>query len=80
MRGVAKTPLNNFSTINDLAKQITEIKNVLLDLPVYFGSGSPENQVHAKVGSMYLRSDGGTSTTLYVKESGDITKTGWVAK
>jgi len=43
------------------------------------GTGSPETVVAAPVGSLYLRLDGGASTTLYVKESGTA-KTGWVAK
>lgn len=43
------------------------------------GSGSPESSVTASIGSLYLRTDGGTSTTLYVKESG-TGNTGWVAK
>lgn len=43
------------------------------------GSGSPEGQVTAVVGSMYTRTDGGANTTLYVKESG-TGNTGWAAK
>jgi len=43
------------------------------------GSGSPNGVVTAVVGSMFTRTDGGTSTTLYVKESGSG-NTGWVAK
>lgn len=43
------------------------------------GSGSPEGVVTAVVGSLYTRTDGGASTTLYVKESG-TGNTGWVAK
>lgn len=43
------------------------------------GSGSPEGSVTAPIGTLYLRSDGGASTTLYVKESG-TGSTGWVAK
>lgn len=43
------------------------------------GSGSPESAVTAPVGSIYTRTDGGASTTLYVKESGSG-NTGWVAK
>lgn len=43
------------------------------------GSGSPESVRTAKVGSIYLRQDGGASTTLYVKESG-TGNTGWIAK
>lgn len=43
------------------------------------GAGTPEGAVTATVGSLFLRSDGGASTTLYVKESG-TGNTGWVAK
>lgn len=43
------------------------------------GAGSPEGVVTAPVGYLYLRSDGGAGTTLYVKESG-TGNTGWVAK
>lgn len=43
------------------------------------GSGTPEGVVTAPVGSLYTRTDGGATTTLYVKESG-AGNTGWVAK
>lgn len=44
------------------------------------GTGEPgAGGVVAPIGSIYLRIDGGTSTTLYVKESG-TDSTGWVAK
>jgi hypothetical protein len=43
------------------------------------GTGSPEGAVTAGVGSIYTRTDGGASTTLYVKESG-TGNTGWIAK
>lgn len=46
---------------------------------IYTGSGSPEGAVTAVVGSLFTRTDGGTGTTLYVKESGSG-NTGWVAK
>lgn len=46
---------------------------------VYFGTGSPESVVTANVGSLYLRTDGSTTTTLYVKTSG-TGNTGWTAK
>jgi hypothetical protein len=41
--------------------------------------GTPEGVVTANVGSLFLRTDGGANTTLYVKESG-TGNTGWVAK
>lgn len=43
------------------------------------GTGTPEGAVTAPVGTLFVRSDGGTSTVLYVKESGSG-NTGWVAK
>tara|TARA_R110000772_G_C13310276_1_gene440178 strand:- start:20381 stop:21604 length:1224 start_codon:yes stop_codon:yes gene_type:complete len=43
------------------------------------GTGTPEAAVTAPIGSLFTRTDGGASTTLYVKESGTGT-TGWVAK
>lgn len=42
------------------------------------GTGSPESAVTAAIGSTYRRTDGGASTTLYVKESG-TGNTGWTA-
>jgi hypothetical protein len=43
------------------------------------GAGTPEGAVTAAVGSMFTRTDGGASTTLYIKESG-AGNTGWIAK
>lgn len=43
------------------------------------GIGTPEGVVTANVGSLFLRLDGSTSTTLYVKTSG-TGNTGWTAK
>lgn len=41
------------------------------------GTGSPEGVVTGAVGDLFLRTDGGAFTTLYVKESG-AGNTGWV--
>ena len=43
------------------------------------GTGTPEGNITAPVGSLYTRVDGGASTTLYIKESGSG-NTGWIAK
>lgn len=43
------------------------------------GTGSPEGVVTATIGAIWIRTDGGASTVLYVKESGSG-NTGWVAK
>jgi hypothetical protein len=47
---------------------------------VLSGTGTPEGVVFGSVGDIFLRTNGGASTTLYVKESGGGTQTGWVAK
>lgn len=44
------------------------------------GGGSPEGAIVASIGSQWLRTDGSTSTTLYVKTANDTTNTGWTAK
>lgn len=46
---------------------------------VLTGTGSPAGVVVANPGSLFLRTDGGAGTTLYVKES-LTTSGGWVAK
>lgn len=43
------------------------------------GNGAPTGSVVAPVGSLYMRTNGGANTTLYVKESGSD-ENGWVAK
>lgn len=48
----------------------------LIDRSVSSGSGSPEGVVTAKIGSIYLRTDGASGTTLYTKVSG-TGNTGW---
>jgi len=54
---------------------------VLLDgaCLVRTGTGSPEGAVLGKPCDVYLRSDGGAGTTVYRKESGVATNTGWIA-
>lgn len=47
---------------------------------IYTGIGSPNGVVPANPGSLYLNQSGGANTTLYVKESGSATNTGWAAK
>lgn len=48
-------------------------------IAVRTGAGTPEGVVTAQVGSLFLRSDGGVGTTLYVKQTGGG-NTGWAAK
>jgi hypothetical protein len=62
---------------------ITTGKQVLFKFDadlIMVGPGSPVNAVIASPPTIWLRTDGGANTTLYVKESGIGTSTGWVAK
>jgi hypothetical protein len=45
---------------------------------LFQGTGSPEGVVTARIGSMYLRTDGGQASAVYYKESGS-SNTGWLA-
>lgn len=71
-----KDPVNAFQ----LSPVLEDIDRLFQTLPIYSGNGDPESVVAAKIGSLFLRLDGGTSATLYVKESDDGGVTGWVAK
>lgn len=45
---------------------------------LFTGTGTPEGVVTARIGSMYLRRDGGPGTAVYYKEQG-LAALGWVA-
>jgi hypothetical protein len=65
---------------NDSVSGFTRLELGTANLGISRGTGSPEGVVTALVGSLYLRTDGGAATTLYVKESSPTPSTGWVAK
>jgi hypothetical protein len=67
-------------SLYDFLRRVVQAVNAHDDTRVLTGQGSPEGVVVAKVGRLYARSDGGAGTTLYVKESGNNTNTGWAAK
>lgn len=50
----------------------------LLGANLFAGTGTPEGAVTARIGSQYMRTDGGQGTVLYYKESG-TGATGWIA-
>lgn len=68
------------SDITVTESQISDLQDYITTTTIRSGVGTPEGSVQGNVGQLYLRLDGGTSTTLYVKESGAGTDTGWVAK
>jgi len=68
------------SVLNEMLKKLFDV--VAGDgekVRVFTGFATPENVIVAKIGSLYLRQDGGAATSLYVKESG-TGATGWIAK
>ena len=67
-------------SLYDFLRRVVVSVNGLDDTRVLTGVGSPEGVVTASVGRLYTRTDGGAGTTLYVKESGVNTSTGWTAK
>ncbi len=65
---------------NLYAKSQSVYMNATGTVSIKAGTGDPEGVVAAGVGSLWIRTDGGTTTTLYVKETGTTTSSGWVAK
>lgn len=59
--------------------RLTAIHDLKADVVEVVGAGTPEGNVVAGVGSIFIRTDGGASTSRYFKESG-TGNTGWVAK
>lgn len=76
-----QVPAESFFAFDLLYRYLTglEIDVTAIESRVRHGVGSPESYVAAPVGTLYVRSDGGAGTTLYVKESG-TGNTGWIAK
>jgi hypothetical protein len=60
--------------------QVSGLDTFVTSDSIKSGAGTPEGSVRGSIGNVYLRSDGGASTSFYVKESGINTTTGWVAK
>lgn len=45
---------------------------------IFSGSGSPEGVVTGRPGDLYLNIVGGAGTSIYTKQSGNETNTGWI--
>jgi len=65
--------------VKDAFRELANILAKISELPIYTGTGTPESVITAGIGSIFLRTDGGASTSIYIKESG-TGDTGWVAK
>jgi Right handed beta helix region len=71
------TPIN---LVGFSAAALVRHSNTGAGLPLWTtGTGTPQGVVTAPVGSLFLRTDGGAGSVMYVKESG-TGNTGWVAK
>ena len=71
-------PVEDYDPVNkNYIDQPIEIEKT--GAKIYGGYGSPEGEVVAQKGSIYLRKDGGANTSIYIKETG-VEKTGWIAK
>lgn len=66
--------------LDEIISRVTTIPFAIGTARIHSGTGSPENRIKGSIGDLYLRTDGSTSTTFYVKESGKETKLGWIAK
>lgn len=72
-----------YSAINQFGNIKFQTGHIAFDatneVKILVGTATPEGAVTGGVGSLFLRTDGGAGTVLYVKESG-TGNTGWVAK
>jgi hypothetical protein len=72
------------SSLSSIPSSVSYVNTVYLGSAtssptIQSGTGNPEGIITGVVGSLFLRTDGGSGTTLYVKESGTGT-TGWASK
>lgn len=68
-------PLEVQEVVRELAAAINDVRR-----RVQRGTGSPESRIAGYRGDIWQRTDGGTSTCIYIFEGVDGALTGWVAK
>jgi len=80
--GTASGSRHQFN-VNAVAKAVIDNKGIVVGASgnpfISAGSATPESAVTAPIGSIFIRTDGGASTSVYFKESG-TGNTGWVGK
>jgi len=64
--------------LEDVLDAVRPLQLLGNDIEILAGEATPEGAITANVGSLFLRTDGGASTTLYIKETG-TGNTGWRA-
>ncbi len=81
--GKFKTPIYTgqdvIATVTGLGNTPDHDTGVIALGGILTGTGSPEGVITAPIGTLYLRTDGGAGTSLYVKESG-VGNSGWAGK
>lgn len=65
--------------LQSVLREVAQEVNVLAGR-VFVGAGTPEAVIVADKGSIYLRTDGSTSTSIYIKTADAGLATGWTAK
>lgn len=66
----------------EAAKALIQLLQKIIELAphTHYFEGNPNGNVVGDVGDLSINHGGGAGTTLYVKESGNGTNTGWVGK
>jgi hypothetical protein len=68
-------PLEVQEALRDMVRELNDLRR-----RVQRGAGSPEGVIVGVRGDIWQRTDGGATTSLYVKTSNDGLATGWTAK
>ena len=71
---IDELPLEPQRVIRELAEQVNIAAGYL-----FVGAGDPSGNIVANRGAVYLRTDGGAGSTLWIKEADDGLATGWTA-
>lgn len=72
---LAGLPLEVQDVLREIARELNDVRR-----RVQRGTGTPENRIVGFKGDIWQRTEGGTSTGIYVFEGTDGALTGWVAK
>lgn len=80
LTGTSSEDLREFAAQMQRNLEMLAAAIVLPERLIRTGAGDPNGVIIGTPGMVWLRTNGGAGTTLYVKESGVNTNTGWVGK
>lgn len=72
---VEELPVEPQRVLREIAGAINPLAGYL-----FVGTGDPSGVIVANRGAVFLRTDGGAGTSMYLKEADDGLATGWAAK